>query len=76
MKQIEPYSESSNKTSRVEPKSDLHGNHVERAETVKSSFTHSDDDTKEIKNIYVDSKLLFQSYTTFPGIRLHKVGAQ
>ncbi|PWA70193.1 guanine nucleotide-binding protein, beta subunit [Artemisia annua] len=53
--QIEPYSKSSNKTSRVEPKSDHHGNHVERVETVRSSFTHSDDDTKEIKNIYVDS---------------------
>ncbi|KAI3498821.1 hypothetical protein L1887_34607 [Cichorium endivia] len=49
---IEPYAHN---MSTMDPKSDLQENVVERVQTPKRSFIPPDDDTKDIKNIYVDS---------------------
>ncbi|KVH96988.1 G-protein beta WD-40 repeat-containing protein [Cynara cardunculus var. scolymus] len=53
---IEPYgpSMSAKENTRVEPKFDLQESLVERVETPRRSFISPDDDSKDIKNIYVD----------------------
>lgn len=63
MKHIEPYVPrmSAKENTRVEPKFDIRESLVERVETPRRSFISPDDDSKDIKNIYVDSKLLFLS---------------
>ncbi|XP_024987533.1 katanin p80 WD40 repeat-containing subunit B1 homolog isoform X2 [Cynara cardunculus var. scolymus] len=54
---IEPYgpSMSAKENTRVEPKFDLQESLVERVETPRRSFISPDDDSKDIKNIYVDT---------------------
>ncbi|KAI3765089.1 hypothetical protein L2E82_15114 [Cichorium intybus] len=49
---IEPYAHS---MSSMDPKTDLQENAVERVQTPRKSFIPPDDDTKDIKNIYVDT---------------------
>ncbi|KAI3718852.1 hypothetical protein L6452_19737 [Arctium lappa] len=54
---IEPYgpSMSAKESTRVEPKFDPQESLIERVETPRRSFISPDDDSKDIKNIYVDS---------------------
>ena len=59
MKHIEPYAHNmiAMEKAHVDPKTNLQESVIERIKTPRMSFIPSDDDTKHIKNIYVDSKL-------------------
>ncbi|XP_023770834.1 katanin p80 WD40 repeat-containing subunit B1 homolog KTN80.3 isoform X1 [Lactuca sativa] len=54
---IEPYAHNmiAMEKAHVEPKTDLQESVIERVKTPRMSFIPSDDDTKDIKNIYVDT---------------------
>lgn len=63
MKLIEPHSHSilSEENTRVQSKLNHQQDSKGRVGSPRRSAMSSDDDTKDIKNIYVDSKLLFSS---------------
>ncbi|XP_052622509.1 uncharacterized protein LOC128127839 isoform X2 [Lactuca sativa] len=56
-KHIEPYAHNmiAMEKAHVDPKTNLQESVIERIKTPRMSFIPSDDDTKDIKNIYVDS---------------------
>nr|KAJ0208952.1 hypothetical protein LSAT_V11C400179700 [Lactuca sativa] len=60
---IEPYAHSmiAMEKAHVDPKTNLQESVIERIKTPRMSFIPSDDDTKHIKNIYVDSMTPFVS---------------
>ncbi|XP_052622507.1 uncharacterized protein LOC128127839 isoform X1 [Lactuca sativa] len=56
-KHIEPYAHNmiAMEKAHVDPKTNLQESVIERIKTPRMSFIPSDDDTKDIKNIYVDT---------------------